>query len=365
MKHSNISIFIPHIGCPHKCSFCDQHTISGAQHLPDGNEVREICSKALTEVRSPEDTEIAFFGGSFTAIPRDYMTELLEAAHEFVGEGKFRGIRCSTRPDCISREILELLKSYGVTAIELGAQSMSDKVLEANERGHTAEDVFRASGLIREYGFELGLQMMIGLYKSNGDDEYGTMEKILEIHPDTVRIYPVVILKGTKLAGLLESGEYQLFDGPSEDGYVPGFDDVVAVAATFLEEFEKNGISVIKCGLHASEFVEKDMAGGFYHPAFRELCESMIYRSAISEELDRYAGIEAGKGYPPEEYNNCMKRRKGCFTVAVAPSCISRAMGHKKSNYLYFREMGTEIKVTGDESVPKYECRVSPADRNK
>ena len=106
MKHSNISIFIPHIGCPHKCSFCDQTTISGAQHLPDGNEVREICSKALNEVRSPEETEIAFFGGSFTAIPRDYMLELLEAAHEFVGEGKFRGIRCSTRPDCINNEVL-------------------------------------------------------------------------------------------------------------------------------------------------------------------------------------------------------------------------------------------------------------------
>ena len=358
MKHSNISIFIPHIGCPHKCSFCDQNTISGAQHLPDGNEVREICSKALTEVKSAENTEIAFFGGSFTAIPRDYMLELLEAAHEFVGEGKFRGIRCSTRPDCIDDEVLGLLKKYGVTAIELGAQSMSDKVLEANERGHTAEDVFKASRLIREYGFELGLQMMIGLYKSTGDDECMTMEKILEIHPDTVRIYPVVILKGTKLAELLESGEYQLFGGATEDGYVSDFDDVVGTAAYFLEEFEKNGIRVIKCGLHASEFVEKDMVGGYYHPAFRELCESMIYQLAISNELDRYAGIVAGKGYSPEEWKEYRNKIQGVFTVAVHPSCISKAMGHKKSNYLYFRKMGTEIKVIGDESVPKYKCRI-------
>lgn len=358
MKHSNISIFIPHIGCPHKCSFCDQHTISGAQHIPDGNEVREICSKALTEVKSPENTEIAFFGGSFTAVPRDYMLELLEAAHEFVGEGKFRGIRCSTRPDCIDEEVLSLLKKYGVTAIELGAQSMSDKVLEANERGHTAEDVVRASRLIRQYGFELGLQMMIGLYKSTGDDETETMEKILEIHPDTVRIYPVVILKGTRLAELLERGEYQLFDNASEDGCASDFDDVVGVAAYFLEEFEKNGISVIKCGLHASEFVEKDMVGGFYHPAFRELCESMIYRSAISDELDRYAGIVSGKSYSPEEWDEYRKRRTGSFTLAVAPSCISKAMGHKKSNYYYFKEMGAEIKIVGDESVPKYQCRL-------
>ena len=358
MKHSNISIFIPHIGCPHQCIFCDQRTISGAQHAPTGDEVREICRKALSEVKEPENAEIAFFGGSFTAIPRDYMLELLEAAHEFVGGGRFRGIRCSTRPDCIDFEVLQLLKSYGVTAIELGAQSMSDQVLEANERGHTAQDVVDASHLIKEYGFELGLQMMIGLYKSTGDDEYETMEKILEIHPDTVRIYPVVILKGTKLAELLESGEYQLFGGSSEDGYVSDFDDVVGVAATFLEEFEKNGIKVIKCGLHASEFVEKDMVGGYYHPAFRELCESMIYRNVISDELDRYAGIVPGKSYPPEEWERYRSRKTGSFTVTVSSSCISKAMGHKKSNYLYFKEMGTEIKVIGDEIVPKYECRI-------
>ena len=358
MKHSNISIFIPHIGCPHKCSFCDQTTISGAQHLPDGNEVREICSKALNEVRSPEETEIAFFGGSFTAIPRDYMLELLEAAHEFVGEGKFRGIRCSTRPDCINNEVLSLLKTYRVTAIELGAQSMSDKVLEANERGHTAEDVFNASRLIREFGFELGLQMMIGLYESTGADEWETMEKILEIHPDTVRIYPVVILKGTKLAELLKNGEYQLFGGANDEREYYDFDDVVDVAATMLETFEESGIRVIKCGLHASEFVEKDMVGGYYHPAFRELCESKIYQLAISNELDRYAGIVAGKGYSPEEWKEYRNKIQGVFTVAVHPSCISKAMGHKKSNYLHFLENGIEIKIIGDESVPKYKCRV-------
>ena len=358
MKHSNISIFIPHIGCPHKCSFCDQNTISGAQHLPDGDEVREICSKAMTEVRSPENTEIAFFGGSFTAIPRDYMLELLEAAHEFVGEGKFRGIRCSTRPDCIDDEVLELLKSYGVTAIELGAQSMSDKVLEANERGHTAEDVFKASRLIREYGFELGLQMMIGLYKSTGDDEYETMEKILEIHPDTVRIYPVVILKGTKLAELLESGEYQLFGGANEERFYYDFDDVVDTAATMLETFEESGIRVIKCGLHASEFVEKDMVGGYYHPAFRELCESIIYQHAIWNELYEMADMNRPQKYDKEETAAKLLKLKGEHIIAVHPSCISKAMGHKKSNYLHFLESGINIKIVGDESVPRYKCRL-------
>ena len=162
MSHSNISIFVPHVGCPHKCAFCDQRTITGKQDIPRASDVQRICRQAIEQIRDPQNTEIAFFGGSFTAVPRDYMLELLEAAKPFVGDKKFRGIRCSTRPDCIDEEILSLLKDYGVTAIELGAQSMSDKVLEANERGHTAADVKNAAELIKSFGIELGLQMMIG-----------------------------------------------------------------------------------------------------------------------------------------------------------------------------------------------------------
>ena len=329
MKHSNISIFIPHVGCPHQCSFCDQRTISGAQHLPDGDEVRAVCEKALAEVRSPEDTEIAFFGGSFTAIPRDYMTELLDAAKDFVGAGKFRGIRCSTRPDCIDFDVLGILARSGVTAIELGAQSMSGRVLEMNERGHSAEDVENAAAMIKQWGFELGLQMMIGLYGSTREDELLTMQKIAEIRPDTVRIYPTVILRGTRLAELLESGEY-----------VPmSFDEVVDIAASGLVMFESSGIRVIKCGLHASEFVERDMVGGFYHPAFRELCEGMIYRYNMSFQIEQSAGGDR-------------------FVFAVTPSCISKAVGQKKSNIEFFARRGIHIQVIGDGSVPKYQCEL-------
>ncbi len=328
MKHSNISIFIPHIGCPNMCSFCNQHTISGAQKAPSADEVRSICEKAMGEVKSPENTEIAFFGGSFTAIPREYMVSLLEAVQDYIGEGKFSGIRISTRPDCIDAEILDILKKYGVTAIELGAQSMSNKVLEANDRGHTAEDVATASMLIKEYGFELGLQMMIGLYRSTGEDEAETMRKILDIQPDTVRIYPVVILEGTRLARLYHEGEYKTFS----------FNEAVEMAAKAMLKFEYAGIRVIKCGLHASEFVEKDMAGGFYHPAFRELCEGLIYRWNIEESI----GGE----------------NSGSFVFAVNPSCISKAMGHKKSNAEYFRKQGITIKIIGDENIPKYKCEL-------
>ena len=327
MKHSNISIFIPHVGCPHQCSFCDQRTISGAQHLPDGNEVREICSQALAEIKSPENTEIAFFGGSFTAIPRDYMTELLEAAEEFVGEGKFSGIRCSTRPDCIDDEILSLLKQRGVTAIELGAQSMSEKVLELNERGHTSADVVKAAGLIKNYGFELGLQMMTGLYGSSVQTDMETFNKLAELCPAVMRIYPVVILSGTKLAELYKSGEYVPYS----------FDEAVELCSEILQYADEKGIRVIKCGLHASEFVEQDMVGGFYHPAFRELCESRIYLRKIEE-------LAEGCSY---------------VHISVPSRDISRAVGHKKSNIEYFRQKGIEIKVSGsaDDKISVIERR--------
>lgn len=355
MKHSNISIFVPHIGCPNMCSFCNQHTISGAQTAPSAEDVKRICNQALKEVREPENTEIAFFGGSFTAIPRAYMLELLEAAQEFIGEGKFKGIRISTRPDCIDREVLELLKKFGVTAIELGAQSMCDYVLAANDRGHTAQDVVNASRLIREFGFELGLQIMIGLYQSHFSEECHTMDSVIEIRPDTVRIYPVVILKGTKLAELYESGEYVPVKTRGK------MRSVISTASMMLRQFDKNGIEVIKCGLHASEFVEKDMIGGFYHPAFRELCESRIYKMEMKRLICKDAGLEhtvSPKNFKYRYMSKYAPNIRNKYVFAVNPSCISKALGHRKSNYEYFMKEGIEIKIVGDENIPKYECEL-------
>jgi len=316
MKHSNISIFVAHAGCPHTCSFCNQRTISGSCEIPSGEDVKAVCSKAMSEVRSPENTEIAFFGGSFTAIPRDCMTELLESAHSFTGEGKFRGIRISTRPDCIDTEVLELLKKYGVTAIELGAQSMDDRVLELNERGHTSDDVVNSAHLIKKYGFELGLQMMTGLYGSDCEKDMMTFERLRKLYPDTMRIYPVVILRGTKLAELYESGEYK----PCT------FDEMTELCSVLMERAEYNKIRLIKVGLHASEFVEKDMAGGFYHPAFRELCEGKIY-------LRKF--LQLAKGYS--------------FLEVSVPSCnLSKATGQKKCNKEYFKSIGKELRIVSD-----------------
>lgn len=321
-KHSNISIFIPHLGCPNMCSFCNQRTISHTACAPTADEITDTLEQAC-ECLPQGTAEIAFFGGSFTAIERSYMVSLLEAAHPFVQSGRVSGIRISTRPDCIDSEVLALLKNYGVTAIELGAQSMDDEVLAANDRGHTSEDVVKASQLIRENGFELGLQMMTGLYKSTPEKDLQTAEKIAEIKPDTVRIYPVVILAGTRLGELLSSGEYVPYS----------FETAAEICADMLTMFENKGIRVIKLGLHASETVEEDMLGGFYHPAFREICEGILFRREIEKNT---------------EYKNS-------YTVFTAPNAVSKASGQKKCNIEYFAAKGIGIKIRPDSRLKNRE----------
>lgn len=329
MAHNNISIFVAHVGCPNLCSFCNQHTISGSQSVPTIEEVHATCEKAFNQIEDKSNTEIAFFGGSFTAIEKSYMVALLECVQEFIGKDKFLGIRVSTRPDCITSEILDILKEYHVTAIELGCQSMKDSVLTANRRGHTAHDVYNACDLIKSYGFELGLQMMVGLYTSTIQDEYYTMNEIIKLDPKTVRIYPTVVLKGTHLDELRQSGEYKLYD----------LDTMVDICADFITQFDKHYIKVIKCGLHSSELVESEMTGGYYHPAFRELCESRIYRNIIENIVKEN----------PNRVNNA-------YSIFVSSRYISMATGQKKSNIKYFKDRGILVSILGADNLNKYEC---------
>lgn len=326
MAKCNISFFIPHLGCPHKCSFCNQNSITGqsAGEIPHKSEIQKTLEKAMQEIdiKDKANTEIAFFGGSFTAINRDYMMELLSSAQPFIGDGKFSGIRISTRPDYIDREILEILKSNHVTTIELGCQSMNDMVLEANERGHSRQDVINASKLIKEYGFRLGLQMMVGLYKSTPEIDLYTANEIIKLSPEEARIYPVVIMENTKLGRMFKSGEYVPYD----------FEIAVKLSSEILSLFERNGITVIKLGLHASEVVEKECIGGFYHPAFRELCESELYKKELSQMLE-------GSG---KSIKNAV--------ISVHPKLISKVIGQKKSNIEYFKNKGIGLKVIQNES---------------
>ena len=209
MRHANIGIFVPNNGCPNQCSFCDQHRVTGQAYQPVRQDILDAVAVAKESLREGSArAEIAFFGGSFTAIDRSYMISLLQAAYPFVKDGTFSGIRISTRPDAVEDDVLSVLEEYGVTSVELGVQSMDDRVLELNKRGHTARCTEEASVRIKRRGFSLGLQMMTGLYGDTQEGSMKTAEKILALQPDTVRVYPTLILKGTELEQLYRSGQY-------------------------------------------------------------------------------------------------------------------------------------------------------------
>ena len=239
-KHKTLAFFIPHRGCPHQCSFCDQRTISGTVQAPTPEEVTQTCQAMLERSGPLESAEIAFFGGSFTAVEPAYQIALLEAAQPFLGEGMFSGIRISTRPDAVDSAVLERLERYHVTAVELGAQSMCDRVLYQNERGHDAQAVRQASAMLRERGFSLGLQQMVGLYGSTLQDEYDTLEQLLACQPETLRIYPTAVLEGTKLAEYYFRGGYPQLSQ----------EEVLNYCADALCRCHHAGVRVIRLGLH-------------------------------------------------------------------------------------------------------------------
>ena len=327
MKHANISIFIPHLGCSNQCSFCNQHAITGSVVPPTKEDVMRACETAIIHRGDASGaTEIAFFGGSFTAIDRDYMVMLLETASVYIKSGVFKGIRISTRPDAIDRETLLLLKKYGVTAIELGAQSMNEEVLRLNDRNHTASSVVTAAGLIKAHGFELGLQMMTGLYGDDDDGALYTAKMLSGLKPDTVRIYPTIVLKGTKLEKLYLSGQYmpQTLEG------------AVALCTRLLEYFRELNIPVIRLGLHTIN--ESDYIGGPWHAAFRELCEGEIYyRNAV--ELLSKSGLQ------------------GEVILFVNGVALSKMIGQNKVNLERLKAIGYDVKVKADDELSEYEIR--------
>ena len=314
------------MGCPHQCSFCNQKTISGSVKALTPVEVTETLEKAVSDNNKPENTEIAFFGGSFTAIPRDYMVSLLEAAKPFIDKGCFSGIRISTRPDAIDDEVLDVLKKYKVQSIELGAQSTDEEVLKQNRRGHTRQDIINASLLIKEKGFSLGLQMMTGLLGDTDEKSLKTCDDIIELKPDTVRIYPTVVLEGTKLGEMYKNGEYS----------PQNLEDAVNLCGKLLKKFYDNNIKVIRLGLHSGGNVEEGFLSGPYHPAFGELCESQIYLDYAREIL------------------NETKSAKD-ITLYVNPREISKMTGQKGCNKKALLNDGYTVTVKGDENLAKYE----------
>ena len=316
-----IPVFVPHAGCPNACVFCDQRRISGRVQTATAETVRQ----ALSCLEPGAEAEIAFYGGSFTALPPAEQECLLSAVQPFRAEKYIRAIRLSTRPDAIDDEALDRLSFYGVETVELGAQSMSEHVLKLSGRGHTAEDVRRASGQIKSAGFQLILQMMTGLPGSDDESDLETGLQLAELRPDGVRIYPTVIVRGTKLEEMWRSGQYREHS----------VEDAVRVCAKIVPIFDRAGIPVIRLGLNPStELSGGDAVGGAYHPALGELVRSRIQLDQMREQM---------KAIP----------RGSRVTVLAAPSRVSVMTGQHRINVLSLqREFGfADLRIRPDPSL--------------
>lgn len=312
-KHTNIPVFIPHFGCPNDCVFCNQRKISGVKCY-DPDEVRNVIDTALsTAENDAEDRQIAFFGGSFTGIPRNEMLYLLEMAKEYIDRGLVSSVRLSTRPDYIDDEILSVLKSHGVRTVELGIQSASEEVLSVCRRGHTRADSERAMKSVVEYGFELVGQMMTGLPRSTPGTELETAKLIADCGASAARIYPTVVFADTTLYEMVRNGEY-----------IPlAEEEHVSRAAAVLGYFDSRGIKVIRIGLQAGEaLINRDGVFGCYDESVGEKCYGAYYGKRITDLL-------AGR-------NVAGKR----VVIRVKPGEASRAAGYRGANRIMLKNLG-------------------------
>ena len=311
--HRNIPVFIPHLGCPNLCVFCNQRSISGKQSFSPET-VRDEIEAALATIPSEAEVEIAYFGGSFTGIDRALMIDLLDIARSYVdreedGRARVLGIRMSTRPDYIDAEIMEILSHYPVKTVELGLQSMSDSVLAASKRGHSALDAENACRMIKQAGYSLVGQMMIGLPESSLEDEIYTAKKICDMGADGARIYPTVVFYGTELSDMTKRGEYTPIS----------VEDAVMRSKEVLEVFEKSGVECIRIGLCASDNLgdESLVMGGANHPSLGELVMGEAYFDRMCAEADKLI-----KNAP----------ESGKISFFVPRGELSRAIGQKRKN---------------------------------
>ena len=324
-KEYIIPIFVPNLGCPMACTFCSQKKITGQETNVNAKDVRETIEYYLKNFRDDNKyVEVAFFGGSFTGISEEKQKELLGAAYEYIKAKKVNSIRLSTRPDYINKHILKMLKKYRVKTIE---------------RGHTFKDVIKASKLIRRYGFRLGHQMMVGLPESTELDEINTAKDLIKLKPKMVRIYPVLVIKGTELANEYKDGEYTPLT----------VEQAVERCKEIIYMFRKKNIDVIRVGLQNTDEITdpkkegSEVLAGPYHPAFRQLVEDSMWYDSIAEKI--------------KQINMKVKE----VEITVNPESVNNVIGHKKENILKLKEMyDVDIAVKPDENMKpgKFEINV-------
>ena len=339
-KEYIIPIFVPHLGCPNNCTFCNQKKISGQTKMVTKQDVKDTIEYYLKNFKDDHKyVEVAFFGGSFTAIEKEKQEELLEAVQEYIENKKVHSIRVSTRPDCIDKDILKRLKKYHVKTIELGVQSTNNYILSRCKRGHTGEDVKKASKLIRRYGFVLGHQMMVGLPESTKQDEINTAKELIKLKPEIVRIYPVLVIKDTELAEEYQRGEYT----PLTVG------QAVERCKEIVDLFNRKKITVIRIGLQNTEEItdpslkESSVVAGPYHPAFRQLVESSMWYDSIVNEI--------------KKVNAKVKKVK----IKANDKNVNNIIGHKKENITKLKEVyDVDVIIEKDDNVKpgKFEMEI-------
>lgn len=335
-KELIIPVFIPHLGCEHRCVFCNQRKISGQATIPTLEEIRSQVGEYRKSCSNLNEREVhlAFYGGSFTGISEKMQEDYLSFASALKKQGLIAKIRLSTRADYIDAKIIARLKSYQVDIVELGVQSMDEEVLKLSKRGHTAADVEKAAELIKQAGITLGLQMMIALPGDTPEKSLATAKKIIALKPALVRIYPTAIIKDTELAELWQKGSYEPWD----------WDILLDTAAQIALLFQKNNILIIRIGLQAADNLnlDKDLLGGAYHPALGELVKGRIMRMKMEETLKNLPSNQA-------------------YRVLCAPKMLSQVKGQKNCNVLYFaQKYAQRLYIEAAEGINAPDIQIKP-----
>ena len=323
-SHSIIPIFLPELGCPKQCVFCNQRHISGQHSVPDADEVKNNIEQHLSTLKGRDIiTELAFFGGSFTALDSTLQTQFLEIAQPYLQNKSISNIRISTRPDAITDENLKLLRQYGVSIIELGVQSLDDEVLRLSGRGYSASVVYEAADKIVAHGFALGMQMMIGLPGSTHEKDLFTAKEIIRCGAKGTRIYPLLVFRDTDLEQLYINNEYTPLS----------VDEAVEQSADLLELFLDADVQVYKIGLHPSEFLDNGtLLAGPWIPAFRQHVQARVWQRKFKKALAADASIQG---------------------FAVHPSDINSALGPNRSNVTHFRQKGVSLLIRTDKAIKR------------
>ena len=312
-----IPIFIPHRGCPHDCLFCNQQKISGAKREGAEAQVAETIEEWLEYQGDRTEVQVAFFGGSFTCMDKSDQVELLEAVQPFVADGRVGSIRCSTRPDCIHSEVISLLQQYNVTTVELGVQSLDDGVLQKARRGHSAADCEKAFRMLKKGGIEVGIQLMPGLPGDTTHLFLKTVNRVIGLSPDFVRIYPCIVVNDSGLEKLFEDGGFQPLS----------LEKAVAISGFCYSKFQKAGITVVRMGLQPSTSLAKSVIAGPYHPAFGDLVQSRLWLNRIKKKL---MDLKAG-----EKLEMYLSHRD-----------LSSVIGQQKKNIKRLEELGYKDRFT-------------------